>query len=223
MRKEKEGQRKLTEAEQARKLEFERTKEELFAKGYEEHDLTMGVVFANVMAIFLCIPLILPFLYAFALKNPNAPMGLSFRLASDSIGAGVLGLGLFFIGFILLISLHELIHGIFGALFAKEGWKSVSFGFIAKYLTPYCHCKEPLKNAQYLVVVLMPTLLLGVLPGLVAIFLGNSTLLNIGILMIFAGGGDLLITLKLLFFRSTAQEQLILDHPYQLGLAIFTR
>lgn len=219
----KEEQRKLTKAEEERKIHFERTKEDYIEKGYKEHDLTLGVVYANIMAIFVCLPLILPILVAFTLKNPNTPMGFRLVLSSSDLGGTILPLVIPLLAFMLLIFLHELIHGIFGALFAKEGWKSVSFGFIAKYLTPYCHCKEPLKKAQYYVVVLMPTLLLGILPSLVAIILCNTTLLNIAILMILAGGGDILIALQLLFFRSSAQEQLILDHPYQLGLAIFTR
>ena len=41
-------ERKLTEAEQERKIDFQRTKEEFIEKGYEEHDLTLGVVYANL-------------------------------------------------------------------------------------------------------------------------------------------------------------------------------
>ena len=223
MRKEKEENRKLSAAEEARKIDFERTREEFIEKGYVEHDLTLGIVYANIMALLVCLPLIIPIYLAFFLKNPNAPLGFSIALTMNSMGGNMLRLGLYLLVFIALIFLHELIHGVFGALFAKDGWKSVSFGFIAKYLTPYCHCKAPLKKAEYLAVVLMPTILLGVLPSLVAIFLGSRALLSMATLMILAGGGDILIALRLLFFKSSAQEQLILDHPYQLGLAIFTR
>ena len=49
---------------------------------------------------------------------------------------------------IILISgiiIHELIHGVFFAFFAKNGFRSIKFGILWKMLTPYCHCKEPLK------------------------------------------------------------------------------
>ena len=54
-----EKERKLTPAEEARKIAFEKTKKELLDKGYEEKDLTVGIVYANVMALVLALPIVL--------------------------------------------------------------------------------------------------------------------------------------------------------------------
>ena len=105
---------------------------------------------------------------------------------------------LFIIIYLILIIVHELIHSITFALFAKEHLRSISFGFIVQYLTPYCTCKEALKKLEYLLSVLMPTILLGILPCLVSIFNGSSILFVLGAFMIIGGGGDILISLKLL-------------------------
>ena len=51
--------------------------------------------------------------------------------------------GITFILAIIGIVVHELIHGLTWACFAKNGWKSISFGVWWKVLTPYCHCNEP--------------------------------------------------------------------------------
>ena len=48
-------------------------------------------------------------------------------------------------------------------------------------------------------------------------------LLAVAILMIFGGGGDLLVTYKLLRFKSEAKDVLFIDHPYELGTAVFER
>ena len=57
---------------------------------------------------------------------------------------------LIFLFCLLLIFVHELIHGITWAVFAKKGRKAISFGFIPQYLTPYCTCNEPLKKGEYI-------------------------------------------------------------------------
>jgi len=61
-------------------------------------------------------------------------------------------------GIVIIIGvvLHELIHGIVFASFAKQGFKSIKFGIIWKMLTPYAHCKEPLRVRPYMLGVVMP-------------------------------------------------------------------
>lgn len=69
----------------------------------------------------------------------------------------------------------------------------------------------------------MPTLLLGFIPCTVAVFTGSSVLLAIGILLIMGGGGDLLIIFMLLRYKSTAGDVLFIDHPNELGTAVFEK
>ena len=62
------------------------------------------------------------------------------------MGGGLEGLWMFLIVFMILIVVHELIHGFTWGMFAQSKLKAISFGFIWQYLTPYCTCKEPLKK-----------------------------------------------------------------------------
>ena len=128
-----------------------------------------------------------------------------------------------FLAFVVLTVVHELVHGLTWSLFAKSGWKSVSFGVIWKYLTPYCPCNEALSSSAYIVGALMPTLVLGILPVLAAYATGSLFLLVVGLLMILGGGGDLTIALKMLRFKPDGGEVLYLDHPYECGLVAFVR
>lgn len=134
---------------------------------------------------------------------------------------GLADIVLFYVLLVVLICVHELIHGITWAIFAPSHWKTVEFGFIKEYLTPYCTCGEPLKKWQYIIGALMPTILLGILPASVAVFTGSWLLLILGIALIFGGGGDLTIVLELLRHRSTAREVLYIDHPYAAGVVAF--
>lgn len=211
----KENKRILTKVEQQRKEQFEKIKMELEASGYSSYNLTVGIVFANVMSFVLGLPIIILLGIWFSLKNPIFNLTLN-----------MVNFLLFYLLFILLVILHEFIHGFFWAIFARKHWQSISFGFIAKYLTPYCSCKEALQGKEYIIGGIMPTLLLGILPALIAIFINSSGLFLLGCVMIICGGGDLTIILKLLKFHKKNRRNkdvFYIDHPYQGGLVAFVR
>ncbi len=207
---ERENSRTLSAAEQRRKAAFERKKAELEAAGYTEYDLTIGLAQANVLAVVLALPPVILLCAGFVLYNRELPLpfGLLPSLAVLAV-------------FFALIAVHELIHGLTWAHYAPGGWKAVEFGFIREYLTPYCTCSEPLTRGQYVLGALMPTLVLGVLPALIGIFLGSAAVFAVGILLIFGGGGDLALVGKLLCWRSPSSDTRYIDHPYQCGVVAF--
>jgi hypothetical protein len=141
-------------------------------------------------------------------------------------GADIPGWGevIFSMNFLLILIaglfIHELLHGIGWAVYAKNGFRSIKFGFIWRYITPYCHCQEPLKVKHYKVGCALPFLLLGLLPSIAAIFTGNAAVLWFGIIFTLAAGGDL-ITLYLL--RNLDNDQRVSDHPDKMGFYIENR
>lgn len=211
----KENRRKLSAAETKRLDKYTELKAGLCAEGYEERDMTVSLVFANVMAFVLTLPIIAVFVVLFFIKNIELAPAINERT--------ILGVLLFLVLLAALVVLHELIHGLTWAVFAKNHWKAISFGFIAEYLTPYCTCGEPLKRGQYIIGALMPTILLGIVPSVIAIFTGSHFLLGIGSLMIMSGGGDLTIVLKLLLRKENGKQCVYVDHPYKVGLMVFER
>lgn len=208
-------ERKLTKAEEKRKRIYEEEKQKLIEAGYTEKDLTISVVYANVMAFVLGLPIIIVLGVLFFNNNFNSSRESFTFTMSECV--------IFLVVLAVLIVVHELIHGAFWAIFAKNHLKSIEFGFMVQYLTPYCCCKEVLTRGQYIIGGIMPTVLLGVVPAVVAIFSGSSLLFAIGCLMILAGGGDLTILLKILMYRSKKEEILYMDHPYECGLVVFER
>ncbi|WP_394267359.1 DUF3267 domain-containing protein [Anaerotignum sp.] len=203
-------ERKLTAAEQKRKEMFLEKKAVLEMEGFEARDLTISALYANVMAVVLAFPIILVLWAVFVWKNGYGSM-------SSLMWLTVLVL------FFLLIVVHEVIHGLFWSFFAKNGWKSISFGIMWNSLTPYCTCQEELTKGQYAIGGVMPCVLLGILPAIAAIFLGSLPLFWLGALMILAAGGDLTILWKLFRFPHSKGDVRFLDHPYEAGLVIFER
>ena len=116
------------------------------------------------------------------------------------------------------IIVHELIHGITWAFFTKQGFRSIRFGIIWKALTPYCHSKEPLKAWQYRLGAVMPAIILGFLPLIIAFLNGALGILAFGLLFTLAASGDFII---LWLLRNTQKDTWVEDHPSKPGCYVY--
>jgi hypothetical protein len=115
------------------------------------------------------------------------------------------------------IVLHELIHGLIFGLHAKNGFRSVKFGFSKTMGSPYCHCKDALKAKYYRRAGIAPTIILGILPLFFAMITGVNWIKTFGILFIVGGLGDILLWVKLLKFDSNL---MVRDHPEKMGFIL---
>lgn len=204
-------ERKLTKKEQERKERLEQISQKMSADGYRRHELTVGVVFANVVGPLIMLPFcVVVALIYFATK-------VSGVLLSFHIEWVLLPL------LIVLIVLHEAIHGLTWGIFAKDHLRSISFGVIWSALIPYCTCREPLKRWQYILGGLMPTFILGFGMAAVSIVLHSDILFFLSECMILSGCGDFLIVLKLLMYKTGGKDVMFYDHPYECGTVVFER
>ncbi len=119
--------------------------------------------------------------------------------------------------FFLGILLHELIHGFTWMSAGRLSFRQIKFGFHWKSLTPYAHCLVPLTVRTYIIGTVMPALVLGFLPFLVALVTGNGWIALFGILFTFAAAGDFLIIWLL---RSVRWNQMVKDHSTRVGCVI---
>ncbi|MDO9576523.1 MAG: DUF3267 domain-containing protein [Candidatus Cloacimonadales bacterium] len=119
--------------------------------------------------------------------------------------------------FIVLAYLHEAIHWLAFSIFGKVDSKHCRLGFQWKTLTPYAHCSVPLKASVYRISLILPALLLGIIPSIVAIIFGFSWLLVYGIVFTITGGGDFII---LWLIRKVEKNQLLQDHHTRCGCEV---
>ena len=212
MKKEKdnEKEKKLTEAEQKRAEQFARISEQMAQQGYTRHDLTIGIGKANLFAVLLLIPLAVIGYGLYFLVHRSLDFSSSHFL-------------LMLVAFLVLIVVHELIHGVCWSIFTPHHFKDVEFGVMRSSLTPYCTCLVPLGKKQYIFGAVMPLLVLGILPMITAIIIGNPDLLFLGILMADGGAGDIMIIRRILGYRSGAKEIVYMDHPTEAGGVVFER
>lgn len=205
--------RELTEKERIRFEGFQKICAEKKAQGFVMKDKTYGVVYANVMAFVLFIPFVIIFALLFLALLPS-----DFLFTYNPIATWII-----LLVFIVSIFIHEGLHGLGWGLFAPNKFKSIEFGFIAKMLTPYCTCREPISRPAYLFGCLLPWFVLGIVPCVIAVCASNFYLLGFGLLGIMGAGGDMLITLGMLTSKLKSKDAIIIDHPTDVGFVIFDK
>jgi hypothetical protein len=183
--------------------------------GYLKEKRTVNVLLANIYSvlIFIFAAILLSIVY-YLIWNEDDLFG--------KLKKSFKNLGFFSFLFMLIIGiiLHELLHGIVFSIYAKKGYKSVKFGVLWKVLTPYCHCKEPLKVREFIIAALTPTVALGLVPSVISMFIGNIELLLFGILFFAAGAGDLMLVSSILREKESA---LIYDLPDEIGYDLYRK
>lgn len=209
----KEEARKLTAAEAKRAEQLERLTEEMATQGYTRVDRTIDLKKANLVITFASIPVMIIGVYLYWMVNGlEAMKGLK--------GATLI---LFLVGMVVLTVAHELVHGLTWSVFCKNGWKSIDFGFIVKTMNPYCTCGEPLGKGQYIAGALMPLILVGIVPTVIAFMTKSFWLLLLGLTLILGAGGDIMLVAELLRYKADGKEVLIYDHPTEAGSILFVR
>lgn len=187
-------------------------KQNYLEKGYEEHQEIISVVKANVMA--------------FVTAGPFAVLGIVIWLLVKHGGEGSFSLGsmaCFFFLMFLSIFVHELLHGVVWSFWTKKGWKSIYFGIMWEYLTPYCHCREPLKPRQYLAGGLAPFVVLGIGLYAAALMSESYMLLALSLVNILSAGGDTTIACMEWKYLKENDTCCILDHPTECGFIAFVK
>ncbi|OFX85683.1 MAG: hypothetical protein A2W99_06120 [Bacteroidetes bacterium GWF2_33_16] len=171
-----------------------------------EYTVQMGRV--NLIAIFMIIPILIIFLVPYLLLWNFDILKIGYKLFLKNIFL------LVFVGIIL----HELLHGITWAILTKKGFNQIKFGINWKYLSPYTHFKEPLKIKYYLAGALMPLIILGIIPAVYGIIMGDGFFLIFGIFFTWAAAGDIISSIRLLRLPMNIFVQ---DHPKELGFIVF--
>ena len=167
-------------------------------------EYTMGMGKVNLITLILIIPIaaliLLPFILIW-----------NYEIFKT-------GLDIFMDHFLLYmlggIVIHELLHGLTWGYFASNGLKSIKFGIKWEFLTPYCHCKEPLKVKHYKIGGAMPLIVLGIIPSIIGLIIGHGGVLSFGLFFTWAAGGDII---ALYMLRKLDGDIWVSDHPKKMG------
>jgi hypothetical protein len=166
-----------------------------------KRDLSISMARANIIVLFTSIPVaLLQFLTFVMLHGMD---NLATTWGSALLIAVVLG-----------VVVHELIHGISWVIFGGKPFSAIKFGFQWKTITPYAHLKEPVEVNAYRIGGFMPGFILGILPYILSLVLGDGNLFWFSLVHTAAAGGDWLI---LWLIRNVKPGMQVEDHPTHAG------
>ena len=188
-------------------------------ENYRKDTLTINIVKANIYGLLLLIPIVIlfviPYIFIWSEQFTFAAIKEFAKQLVETYFVGFFWVFLILFGGIIV---HELIHGIVFAIYAKKGFRSIRFGVMWKMLTPYCHCKEPLLVKHYILGAIMPAIILGIIPAIASIIIGSFGLLLFGVFFTMAGIGDFMVIHLL---RNEKMNDMVQDHPSEAGCYIF--
>jgi hypothetical protein len=109
---------------------------------------------------------------------------------------------------------HEALHAVGFLLLGRAPRAAVRIGFQRRTLTPFASCGAAVTAGAYRAASLLPALVLGVLPTVLAWLLGSGGLVLWGWVMLALAGGDLAAVWAM---RAVPRGVLVLDHPSRVG------
>jgi hypothetical protein len=115
------------------------------------------------------------------------------------------------------VLLHELVHLAGFLLLAGASRRAVRLGFNRRSLTPFACCAEPVSARGYRATALLPAILLGLAPALVAAVAGWGALGLWSWAMLAVAGGDVAAVWAIRRVPPTAP---VLDHPARVGCRV---
>jgi hypothetical protein len=167
-----------------------------------KRDLSISMAQANVIVLFISIPVIILQFGIFLLLHGAERLKPTWNSA------------ILVIAVLLGIVVHELIHGISWVIFGRKSFSAIKFGFQWKTFTPYAHLKEPVDVDAYRLGAFMPGFILGILTYVLSLVLGNGDLFWFSLIHTAAAGGDWLI---LWLIRNVKAGMQVQDHPTNAG------
>ena len=169
-------------------------------------DLSISLLAANVYGAAVAI-ILTPLLFGiYYLVNPSFDL----LLLSKPI--------VLIVSIVLGVFVHELLHGLTWQIASKQPSSVIRYGINWKLLTPYAHCSEPINVQYYRIGILMPTIILGLIPYIVVLFVQEPNLLLFSIIFTIAGSGDLVV---FWIIRNLHSDTVVMDHPSRAGCYVF--
>lgn len=168
-------------------------------------NLSMSPFQANVIGSLFAVPLfLLPCsLYVFVWGLPEESGSSTSML-------------ILLLTFVAAIVAHELLHGV-GFLLGGASRKAIDFGVHWYLLSPYAHCRTPLRAGPYRLALTLPALVLGLLPAIVGLVLGGFWIVFFGAVMLAVAGGDAVVLWTL---RHVPRRAWVQDHPTEIGCLV---
>ena len=117
----------------------------------------------------------------------------------------ILAVGVVAVGVVV----HELLHALCAILFGKAKKQDIKFGCSVKQGLFYCYCQKDVTRNAYLLMLVLPVVLTGIIPLVISVFFGGLPLLAAFSLLTVGGIGDIAMFIRTL---TVDKKAMIRDH-----------
>ena len=100
------------------------------------------------------------------------------------------GIAFVIVAFILSIPIHELIHGITCAYVSDNNYKTIHYGVNFKKFYAYCRHTKMIDRKASIYTSIMPGVVLGAIPAIIALLIGNPLVCMFSILNLAGASKD---------------------------------
>ncbi|MGK7369771.1 MAG: DUF3267 domain-containing protein [Candidatus Halalkalibacterium sp. M3_1C_030] len=179
----------------------------------EDDKYSLSIIEANLKSLLIVLPIAAVTIFTYSLFWGWGKTGSDFLVIYSDYG----------IALFLLVAgtfAHELLHGLTWMRMADLDWDDIKYGFKLRALTPYAHCKKPIAAKAYRWGIMIPGFILGFLPFIGSLILGNAWLLVFGFIFTLAAGGDFLM---FWIIRDIPKNSLVKDHPERVGCKVVSQ
>lgn len=137
-------------------------------------------------------------------------------LSADFLSEVALGVLILIGVYTLSVPVHEGLHAL-GMIVTGTPGSSITFGAKWRQGVVYIHCDRPMSLRAYRFTLLLPVVVTGFLPSVVAVAVGSHWIAVYSVLMIVSAVGDMEMVWRL---RDLPGDLLVRDHPDELGCEI---
>ncbi len=175
-------------------------------EGYETETKTISIVKANIISV--------PFLLLTC-----GVCGLAYYAVWRGFEwSGVENALWLLFAIVVGLVVHELVHGFTWMVLTRQPFSRLAFGTMAGAV--YCHIDVPMSKGHYVTGALMPLLLVGIVPTVLAIVFGSVFWLVFGVIFIVSAIGDIMIVWAI---RREPRDVLVYDHPSEGGCVVYRK
>jgi len=183
--------------------------ENFVLENYETKEVLVKGTWANIFTLLIFIFSTLLFGSIYYLLWGNPFQGIFLNIQSFDIGFG-------FIYLVILVGFILLQENMYGMIWSR--YTDVKINIIFKSITRICYCEKIISIKHYIIGLIIPPVILGIIPSLIGILIENIIILGFGLVMLTSGS---LIFYYLYLFGKIDKSKYLKDMDSKIGFIVY--
>jgi hypothetical protein len=182
-------------------------------ENYQQREMKLNGFICNILGLVMI--LVLASVFGFIFYQIWGTLGIQFvsKFGIQFIYYFAFNFLIYLSAFLAFVLANEFMAGIYWSKYTE-----VKIKVTIKSLFRFCYCKEPIKIKNYIIGLIIPIIILGIIPLIMGMIYGNILVLGFGIIFISNGAGAIMIMYLL---RKEDKNNWIKDMDSTIGLIIF--